>query len=70
MVGQHADKHTHQRHVMLDTSVLLVGILLRVLICGIRVYLIRKLLCYQLSNPVLVLPLDVAELVVERLEDV
>src|SRR4051794_23837968 len=70
VIFHEADDYACERLVVLDPSVLLVGVLLRVLIGFVRRNLLWNLVRNQLANPVGILPGDVAELVIERLEDV
>ena len=56
---------------MFDARVLGVGVGRdSVLVCPVVGHLVRKTLGYQLSYPVRVLPIDIAELLVEVTEDV
>lgn len=70
VVGQEVDHDALQRGVVLDPGGFLVVVLHGVLVGGIRRYLGRDLLGDNLADLVAVFPIDVAELVVERLDDV
>ena len=70
VVLHHSDDDAPERLVVLDPGVLLVGVLLRVLVGRVRRDLRRNFLGDQFSDAVGVIPGDVAELIVEGLEDV
>src|SRR5581483_11477287 len=70
VVGQQIRNDPLKRLIVLDAGVLPVGVLLRVLVGFIGRYLRRYLLSDHLPDFVSVFPVDVAKLLIERLDDV
>jgi hypothetical protein len=70
VVLEYGHHHATQRFVVLDAGILFVRVLLRVLISPIGCNAARDLLGNELVHPVGVRPRDVAELIIEDLEDV
>jgi len=69
VVGQQLQHHAVKRLVVLQFGVLLVGVRLRILISLVLRHTRRDILGDDLADLVLVLPLDVAEQIVESLDD-
>src|SRR6266487_4296514 len=70
MVCQKFDDYALKRIVVLDASVLPIRVLHSILICSVSGDLRRYLLSNNLADLVCVLPVDVAEQVIECFEDV
>ncbi len=70
IVLEHCRHHARQRLVVLDAGVLLVGVLLGILVGRVRCHASRNVLGDELADTFGVGPGDIAELVVEGLDDV